>query len=90
MRKMTLTDIQNIKRLSDDAVEHSLDYSVALFRGRKQQPQQADNLPPRSPDEIKALNYLARNKLLTAMSNGTVQYDAERRVLRLAKYTTGE
>lgn len=90
MRKMTLTDIQNIKRLSDEAVEHSLDYSVALFRARKEQPQQASNLPPRSPDEIKALNYLARNKLLTAMSNGTVQYDAERRVLRLAKYTTGE
>ncbi len=46
--------------------------------------------PSRDSAEIKALNILARHKLLTAMSNGEVKYDVEKRVLTIAKYTRSE
>ena len=86
---MSLADIQEQKRRSDAAVLGSIDHSVHLFRAlaetRVDRP-----APPRDSDEIKALNVLARRKLLTAMSNGDVKYDAERRVLTIAKYTRSE
>jgi len=46
--------------------------------------------PSRDSDEIKALNILARRKLITAMSNREVKYDVERRVLMISKYTRSE
>ncbi len=86
MRRMTLNEIRDMKRVSDQTVNHSIDHSVNLFRTLNEQHRGTErSSPPRDPDEIKALNYLARTKLLTAMSNGTVRYDKERRVLTLAK-----
>ncbi|MCD9026298.1 hypothetical protein [Cohnella silvisoli] len=91
MRKMTLNDIKDIKRIGETSVNHSIDHSVNLFRVRTLESKGTErSTPPRDPDEVKALNYLARNKLLSAMSNGTVQYDKERRVLSIAKYSRSE
>jgi hypothetical protein len=91
VRKMTLNDIKEIKRSGSKTVDFSIDHSVNLFRVRIAESEENErSAPPRDPDEVKALNYLARNKLLNAMSNGSVQYDKERRVLSLAKYSGSE
>jgi hypothetical protein len=91
MRRMNLNDIKEIKRMGDKTVQYSIDHSVNLFRARTLESEEKErNAPRRDPDETKALNYLARNKLLTSMSNGTVRYDKERRVLVLAKYSRRE
>jgi len=88
---MSLADIQDQKLRSDASVRFSIDHSVQLFRARANPRQDRSAIaPPRDSDEIKALNVLARRKLLTTMRNGEVQYDAERRVLTIAKYTRGE
>ncbi|MFB9273945.1 hypothetical protein [Cohnella cellulosilytica] len=88
---MSLTDIRERKRKSDAAVRRSVDHSVQLFRARAQSSGELRrSASPRDPDEITALNLLSRRKLLTAMTNGDVHYDAERRVLTIAKYTRSE
>ncbi|OXS54660.1 hypothetical protein B1A99_25345 [Cohnella sp. CIP 111063] len=85
---MSLSDIQDQKRGSDASVRFSIDHSVNLFRALANPQQDLPAIaPPRDSDEIKALNALARRKLLTAMRSGEVKYDAERRVLTIAKYT---
>jgi hypothetical protein len=93
MRRMNLNELKENKLKSDSTVEHSIDHSVNIFRSRTRFDSPSPlsiNALPRDPDEIKALNSIARNKLLTLMSNGTVHYDPERRVLILAKYSRGE
>lgn len=84
MRKMTLSEIQS----HITAKSQSVDYAVHLFRGKtKDAGWSAKRIKPRNPDEIKALNYIARKSLRNAMNDGTVRYDQERRVLFLAKYS---
>ena len=45
---------------------------------------------PRDPDEVKALNLLARRMLRNAIQEGTVRYDKERRVLSIASYSRSD
>ncbi|WP_372633211.1 hypothetical protein [Cohnella sp.] len=88
---MSLDDLKEQKRRSDASVRFSIDHSVQLFRALANPRQDRPALtPPRDSDEIKALNVLARRKLLIAMRSGEVKYDAERRVLTIAKYTRSE
>ncbi|NRF96236.1 hypothetical protein HQN89_36315 [Paenibacillus frigoriresistens] len=83
MRKMSLGDIQS--KLA--ANRSDVDYAVNVFRGKtKDQGWTMNRMKPRDPDEIKALNYLARSQYRKALKDGTIIYDKERRVLTIAKY----
>lgn len=44
---------------------------------------------PRSEDEVRALNYIARSSLRNALQSGSIKYDKERRVLFIEEYTRG-
>ncbi|XID91804.1 hypothetical protein ACF3MZ_25430 [Paenibacillaceae bacterium WGS1546] len=90
MKTLSLKDIRDIKRASDSAVRYSVDHSVNVFRARTDPPERMESFPLRDPDEIKALNRLSRAKLLAALNNGTVRYDAERRVMFLARLSGSE
>jgi hypothetical protein len=84
LRKMTLNEISDIVKAKGQEVDHA----VHLFRAKaKASGQELKRTRPRSADEIKALNYLARIGLLTAIKEGTVRYDREKRVIYFAKYS---
>lgn len=83
MRKISLGDIQS--KLA--ASRSNVDYAVNVFRGKtRNQGWTMKRMKPRDPDEIKALNYLARSQYRKAVKDGTIIYDKERRVLTIAKY----
>jgi hypothetical protein len=83
MRKLTLNDIQS--KLETKRAD--IDYSVNVFRGKtKDEGWIMKRTRPRDPDEIKALNYLARTKYRKAVKDGMITYDKERRVMVIAEY----
>lgn len=86
MRRMTLQDIQSKSRKNAE-----LNRAVASFRERtKEQGWDMSRNRPRSSDEIKALNMIARVTLRNGLQSGSIQYDKERRVLLVEKYTKRE
>lgn len=86
MRKLSLQDIQS--RLSRSNPDVNL--AVAKFRDKTiEQGWSISRNRPRSADEIKALNYIARITVLSGIQSGTIDYDKEKRVLRIEKYTKG-
>jgi hypothetical protein len=84
LRKITMSEIQaNIANKGQ-----LVDYTVNLFRGKtKEEGWNMKRTRPRSTDEIKALNYISRKAICTAMKEGTIQYDQERRVITFAEYS---
>jgi hypothetical protein len=83
MRKITMDEIKAKIITKGQAV----DYSINLFRSKGTElGWNSKRTRPRDPDEIKALNYLARKMLYDALNDGSVFYDKERRVLSIAKY----
>lgn len=83
MRKLTMDEIK-AKLVADG---QAIDRSVNRFKTKsKELGWSTKRTRPRDPDEINALNYLARLTFYTALNNGTVIYDKERRVLSYAKY----
>ncbi|MMZ59095.1 hypothetical protein D3C76_617000 [compost metagenome] len=86
MRKLSLQDIQS--RLSKCNPDMNL--AVAKFREKTiEQGWSLSRNRPRSADEIKALNYIARITVLKGIQSGTIAYDKEKRVLRIEKYAKG-
>lgn len=84
MRKMTLEEIESRVR----AKRRETDYAVSVFRSEsKTEGWNMRRTRPRNPDEIEALNQLARQQYLDAVKNGLIQYDREKRVLTIAKYS---
>jgi hypothetical protein len=83
LRKITKDDIKTKIITKGQAIN----YSVNLFRSKGTElGWNSKRTRPRDPDEIKALNYLARKTLYDALNNGSVFYDKESRVLSFAKY----
>ncbi len=83
MRKLTIDEIKSKIAAKGQAV----DFSVNMFRRNGiELGWNSKRTRHRDPDEIKALDYLARTMLLSALSDGSVIYDKERRVLSIAKY----
>jgi hypothetical protein len=83
MRKLSLQDIQN--RLINSNPDVNL--AVAKFREKtKEQGWSLSRNRPRSKDEVKALNYLARTTLREGLRSGTIVYDKAKRVLRIDQY----
>jgi len=75
---MTLKDIENLKNKSNAKVN----LAVANFREKSiSQGWNMTRLHPRSEDEVKALNYIARTTFRKAIETGAIVYDKERRVM---------
>jgi hypothetical protein len=84
LRKMTMGEIRS--RIA--AKGQLVDYSVNRFRGKtKEEGWVMKRTRPRNADEMKALNYLLRKSLRSAMEEGLIRYDKEGRVMNLAKYS---
>jgi hypothetical protein len=67
--------------------KEEVNLAVANFREKsREQGWEMSRIRPRSGDEIKALNYIARSTFRSALKSGSVQYDKERRVLLIEKY----
>lgn len=83
MRKLTFQDIQSKVELSKEEVN----LAVANFREKTRgQGWEMSRIRPRSDDEIKALNYIARSTFRNALNSGSIHYDKERRVLLVERY----
>lgn len=83
MRKLSLQDIQD--KLSKS--NRNVNLAVAKFREKtKEQGWSLSRNRPRSADEIKALNHIARVTLIKGIRSGTIAYDKEKRVLRIERY----
>lgn len=83
MRKMTLQDIQS-KMLNN---RQEVDLSIAKFREKsKNQGWDMSRTHPRSEDEIKALNYVARTTFRRGLKSERIQYNKERRVLFVERF----
>jgi hypothetical protein len=81
MRKMTLDEIRRLTLEKGGTV----DWAVGLFRAKgKETGWDRRRTRPRNEDERKALDALYRQKLISSMKEGTVQYDPKRRVLFIA------
>ncbi|GIO41399.1 hypothetical protein [Paenibacillus apis] len=86
MRKLSLQDVQSKKNNSNSDVN----LAVAKFREKTiEEGWSLSRNRPRSVDEIKALNYIARFTILKGIQSGTIAYDKEKRVLRIERYTKG-
>lgn len=84
MRKLTLQDIQS-KVSANGAFVH---LAVAKFRDySKATGWERSRIQNRSADEQKALNYIARSTLRSAMKSGSIQYNKESRVLLVEQYS---
>ncbi|WP_281890499.1 hypothetical protein [Paenibacillus sp. YYML68] len=83
MRKRSLREIQS--KLMTNQPEVNM--AVAKFREKtREQGWSLSRNRPRSSDEIKALNYIARIALREGLESGKIQYDREKRVLRIERY----
>ncbi|WP_433945049.1 hypothetical protein [Paenibacillus sp. SN-8-1] len=84
MRKMTLQDVQS-KVSANGAFIH---LAVAKFRDHSRETGwEMSRIQNRSADEQKALNYIARSTLRSAMKSGIIQYNKESRVLLVEQYS---
>jgi len=87
LRRLTLEQIE--ARRNDRA--NFVNQAVVHFRAKSmQQGWKMKRTRPRTEDEIRALNDVARRTLQKALKEGTVVYDRERRVLILAKLSGGK
>lgn len=80
MRRITLEQIRaNLRNRRHQSV-----FTTKNFRSKTEQSGWVmKRTRPRSPDEIKALNYIARRALKSAIKEGSVRYDKETRVMEL-------
>ncbi|NQX66711.1 hypothetical protein HQN90_11295 [Paenibacillus alba] len=86
MRKISLSDLES--KIAEGRPD--VDYAVNVFRAKtRDQGWTMKRMKPRDPDEIKALNYLARSQYRKAVQEGSIIYDKESRVLTIAKYIRG-
>ncbi|MBU5670552.1 hypothetical protein [Paenibacillus brevis] len=86
MRKLSLQDVE------DKRSKRNSDVSLAVAKFREKTIEEGWSLSrnrPRSVDEIKALNYIARITILKGIQLGAIAYDKEKRVLRIEKYAKG-
>lgn len=82
MRELNWSDIK--KRVKKKGT--ALDDAVNRFRIQsKQDGWSTKRVRPRHPDEMKALNLIARQTMLNALKSGQVVYDKESRVLRIER-----
>ncbi|MCD1258542.1 hypothetical protein B5M42_006810 [Paenibacillus athensensis] len=86
MRKLTLQDIKSKSQKTNGEINRAV---VAFREKTKDQGWDMSRIRPRSNDEIKALNYIARTTLRNGLKTGSIQYDNERRVLVVDRYTKG-
>lgn len=83
MRKLSLQDIQNKCYKTNSEVN----LAVAKFREKTiDQGWSISRNHPRSHDEIKAFNLIARFAIREGIQSGTIVYDKVKRVLRIEKY----
>lgn len=80
MRRLSLQEIQSKLRINNPDVN----WAVAKFReSTKELGWSLSRNRPRSADEIKALNYIARTTYREGLRSGSIVYDKEKRVLRI-------
>lgn len=78
MREMSLEEIRQRVRQKGTAIDHAVNRFRIMSR---EQGWTAKRNRPRHPDEVKALDRIARQTMLEAIKNGQVVYDKEKRVL---------
>ncbi|SDD51337.1 hypothetical protein SAMN02799630_03672 [Paenibacillus sp. UNCCL117] len=83
MRKMSLPEIQS------KLLRSNPDVNLAVAKFKEKTIEQGWSLSrnrPRSSDEIKALNYMARYTFQEGLRSGAIVYDKEKRVLWVEQY----